>query len=86
MLRQNLIPDLISELSIDTNVFAAIESNLNAFNIFEAIGVTKREIHHSAFLSFLLNPAGQHGLNDLFLKEFLKLCSSSAWQIANLDL
>jgi PD-(D/E)XK nuclease superfamily len=48
-----------------------LESKLSNFNIFEAIGMTRQEIRHSYFLSFLLNPSETHYFGDLFLKRFL---------------
>ena len=49
-----------------------LEALLAQFNIFEAIGVVRQELRHSDFLAFLLNPAQNHGLGDLFLKRLLK--------------
>ena len=43
------------------------------FNIFEVLGVQTSEVRlHSAFLSELLNPQGDHGLGDKFLKAFVE--------------
>jgi hypothetical protein len=43
------------------------------FNIFKILGLTTNEVRtHSAFLAELLNPIGNHGQGDLFLKSFLK--------------
>ena len=49
-----------------------LESLLNQFNIFEAVGMVRQEIRHSHFLTFLLNPSAAHHLGDIFLKTFLK--------------
>lgn len=49
-----------------------LESLLGPFNVFEAIGVEQRELDHSNFLAFLLNPHQNHGLADSFLKRFLQ--------------
>jgi hypothetical protein len=49
-----------------------LESILDEFNIFEAIGVVRQELRHSDFLAFLLDPAGNHGLDDRFLKRLLQ--------------
>ena len=41
------------------------------FNVFRILGLESREVvTHSAFLGELLNPAGSHGLKDIFLKLF----------------
>lgn len=48
-----------------------LEALTSSFNIFESIGAVRREVRHSDFLSFLLNPNENHGLFDRFLKSFL---------------
>src|SRR3712207_2829548 len=49
-----------------------LEALLERFNIFEAIGVVRQELRHSDFLAFLLDPQGNHGLRDIFLKRLLQ--------------
>ncbi len=49
-----------------------IKTSLTAFNIFNVLGVQHREIRHSNFLGWLLDPQGSHRLGDIFLKSFLK--------------
>ena len=49
-----------------------IEHNCNKFNIFECLGLNMVETRHSYFLKWLLDPYETHGLNDCFLKLFLK--------------
>ena len=42
------------------------------FNIFKVLGLSTSEVRlHSAFLAELLNPNGDHGLGDCFLKSFI---------------
>jgi len=48
-----------------------IDEILSKFNGFEVIKKVHSEILHSNILAWLLNPSGNHGLNELFLKEFL---------------
>lgn len=48
-----------------------LEQRLGRFNIFDALAVAKRELQHSNFLSWLLDPYGSHGQGDLFLKAVL---------------
>lgn len=48
-----------------------LDALLAELNIFEAIGVVRQELRHSDFLAFLLNPAQNHGLGDIFLKQLL---------------
>lgn len=49
-----------------------LESLLDQFNIFEAVGMTRQEIRHSQFLAFLLDPQQKHGLGDAFIKQLLR--------------
>jgi hypothetical protein len=42
------------------------------FNVFKILGLSSNEVRlHSAFLAELLNPDGDHGLGDKFLKSFI---------------
>ena len=43
------------------------------FNVFEILGVERREVRHSAFLANLLNPKGSHRQGAVFLEHFLNL-------------
>lgn len=45
---------------------------LNRFNIFDCLKLTRAEIRHSNFLAWLLDPNETHGLGDYFLKIFLQ--------------
>jgi len=49
-----------------------LESRFARFNVFEALGVARRELHHSSFLGFILDPQENHGLRELFLRRFLQ--------------
>ncbi|WP_162160889.1 PD-(D/E)XK nuclease family protein [Leptolyngbya sp. PCC 6406] len=63
---------LLEQLVVNNADLERLESLLNQFNIFEAVGMVRQEIRHSRFLSFLLNPNAPHHLRDIFLKAFLK--------------
>ena len=43
------------------------------FNVFEILGVERREVKHSAMLANLLNPKGSHRQGTVFLEHFLNL-------------
>ena len=44
------------------------------FNIFNVLGLSSSEVRlHSAFLAELLNPNGDHGLENKFLKAFIEI-------------
>jgi len=45
------------------------------FNVFNTLGLTSDEMSHSKFIAMLLNPKGQHGMDDLFLKLFVEVLS-----------
>ena len=62
----------LEELIIDNPDLERIESLLDEFNIFEAIGMVQQEIRHSTFLAFLLDPNQNHGMGDAFLKRLLQ--------------
>jgi hypothetical protein len=48
-----------------------LEEKIGRFNVFDALRITRREINHSNFLAWLLDPAESHGQGDLFLKAVL---------------
>ncbi|MDW8802504.1 PD-(D/E)XK nuclease family protein [Clostridium sp. A1-XYC3] len=49
-----------------------LEAITNEFNIFSALNIIRKEVRHSDFLAWLLNPLESHGLGDYFLKLLLK--------------
>lgn len=47
------------------------------FNIFSILNLSTSEVRlHSAFLAALLDPRGDHGLGDSFLKTFIETCTN----------
>ncbi|MFD0991160.1 PD-(D/E)XK nuclease family protein [Mariniflexile jejuense] len=48
-----------------------IKESLNAFNIFNVLGIQYREIRHSNFLGWLFSPNESHQLGDVFLRSLL---------------
>jgi len=63
---------LLEQFVVDNEDLEHLESLLDQFNIFEAVGMVRQEIRHSNCLAFLLNPSASHRLGDIFLKTFLK--------------
>lgn len=55
---------------------------LREVNFFEAIGAVNSELRHSDFLAYLLDPSGNHGLGDLFLKRFAQKAALAIGQSA----
>ena len=56
----------------DNSELVILEQKFEKFNIFDCLKLTRAEIRHSNFLGWLLDPQETHGLNDYFLKEFIK--------------
>lgn len=61
----------LDALAVDSRLRALATSPLQAFNVFEALGEVRRELTHSAFLAFLLDPRESHGLDDTFVSLLL---------------
>ncbi len=57
--------------------FDKLDLGLKNPNIFQILKISKNEIRHSNFLSWLLDPKGSHKLGDIFLKRFLREVFSS---------
>lgn len=62
-----LYNDLLKDIEFDK-----LELGLQNPNIFEVLKISKTEIRHSNFLSWMLNPSSSHQLGDVFLKRFLR--------------
>lgn len=63
---------LLEKFVVDNEDLEHLESLLDQFNIFEAVGMVRQEIRHSNCLAFLLDPSASHRLGDILLKTFLK--------------
>jgi hypothetical protein len=50
---------------------AQLDEARQQFNVFEAVGAAHKELWHSDFLAFLLDPAQNHHLGDEFIKRLL---------------
>jgi hypothetical protein len=61
----------LEKFILDTNI-EKLEKKLREFNIFDVLQVSRRETIHSSVLKWLLDPKENHGMNDYFLKVFLK--------------
>ncbi len=59
--------DLIKEPDLER-----LDIEMNAPNFFQILKVERREIRHSNFLAWLLDPNGSHGLSELFTKWFFR--------------
>ena len=56
---------------VDNDDLLALEELIGRFNIFDALRIVKREVKHSDFLSWLLDPNESHGQGGLFLRAIL---------------
>ena len=63
---------LLTALCVDNPQLEQLDTMLAELNMFEAAGLTRDEVKHSRFLSFLLNPREAHGLGDAFLTRMLQ--------------
>jgi hypothetical protein len=54
--------EALKRLIVDEPDLERLEDALSDFNVFEAIGEVKRELRHSNFLRFLLDPGKRHAL------------------------
>ncbi len=72
---------LLEALVVDNKELEQLESRVDQFNIFEAIGAVRQELRHSDFLAYLLNPQENHGLRDTFVKKLLQRVVASADEV-----
>lgn len=77
------IRELYREL-LNNNDFEKLELELQTPNIFQILNISKAEIRHSSFLSWLLDANGNHGLGKLFLLRFIRDIATSD-MVAELD-
>jgi len=56
----------------DNEDLERLEALADRFNMFEALGLVRQEIRHSAFLRWILDPAEPHGLGDYPLRQFVR--------------
>ena len=56
---------------VDNDELLELEAQIGRFNVFDALGIVRAEIRHSAFLRWLLDPNESHGLGAMFLRPVL---------------
>lgn len=56
----------------DNEDLERLEALADRFNMFEALGLVRQEIRHSAFLRWILDPTEPHGLGDYPLRQFVR--------------
>jgi len=78
---------LLENFILNNRELEQLEDEISGLNIFEAIGMQRQEIRHSATLAFLLGPKNPHGLGQHFLKKLLKdIARDSTTEISPIDL
>ncbi len=60
----------INKMLLDEN-FDKLELAITEPNIFRALGNERKELMHSRFLAYLLNPNENHGIGSIFIKKVL---------------
>ncbi|GAP68304.1 PD-(D/E)XK nuclease superfamily [Bacteroidales bacterium 6E] len=63
--------EALYDFVINNSDLELLESHLNQFNPFSILRIENFEIRHSNVLAWLLNPDGNHKLDDYFLKKVL---------------
>jgi hypothetical protein len=56
---------------VDNDDLLELEEYIGRFNIFDALRIVNREVKHSDFLAWLLDPNESHGQGGLFLRAIL---------------
>ena len=56
-------------------ILAMRRGTAQRFNVFSALGVSRKELVHSGFLAFLLDPLARHDQGDRLLRSFLRRLS-----------
>ena len=72
------IQNLLNQVNLISKHYDRISSLTGEkFNIFSIMSMEKNEVYtHSAIITELLNPYGNHGQTDVFLKEFITIINS----------
>lgn len=62
---------ILDDFLINNRELEILESRLSLFNPFNVLKIENYEIRHSNVLAWLINPKGNHNLNDFFVKKVL---------------
>ncbi|WHI53109.1 PD-(D/E)XK nuclease family protein [Microbulbifer sp. MLAF003] len=61
----------IDAFLVDNQELEALTAKLSEFNLFNILKADKSELRHSNILAWLLDPKGEHGFSDRFLRRFI---------------
>jgi hypothetical protein len=81
------IQNLLNQVNLISKHYDRISSLTGEkFNIFSIMSMEKNEVYtHSAIITELLNPYGNHGQGDIFLKAFIDVINSKIDQNKNIN-
>ncbi|WP_136526012.1 PDDEXK-like family protein [Geomonas ferrireducens] len=57
---------------ITDQIFEELELSLREPNIFRALSIERKELRHSNFIAYILDPRENHGLKDIVLRKLLR--------------
>ncbi len=61
----------VERFVVDNDELLELEELIGRFNIFDALRIVQKEVKHSDFLAYLLDPNESHGQGGLFLRALL---------------
>ena len=61
----------LRELLLNSKELKELDEWPDDFDLFDVLKITNMEIRHSNMLAWLLDPNGNHGMGDAFIKEFV---------------
>jgi len=62
---------VLERFVVENEDLLTLEEHIGRFNIFDALRIVNREVKHSDFLAWLLDPNESHGQGGLFLRAIL---------------
>ncbi len=69
---------LLEEFILNNKELESLEAIVDKFNIFLSLDIINKEVRHSNFLGWLLDPSETHNLSDYFTTLFLKQVIASS--------
>lgn len=76
---EELLKEITTKVAIEKKLQEEKRKRGENFNVFNILGLSTSEVRlHSALLAELLNPNGDHGLGDKFLKYFVEVVSQNS--------
>lgn len=73
----------IQQFLMNINILDEITSRFKQFNVFETLGAVDNELRHSNVIAWFLNPNENHGLGDIFIKNFVQKIAYDYSELTN---